>query len=78
MFWRIICFLNADDLFAHNKVLELIERSIPGIDVVIGDISFPNKPTWSSNSLLESCPIQRLFSKGWHAPHPAFSLASAL
>ncbi len=73
----IIGFLNADDLFMHNKVLENIEKilSDPSIDACYADLVYfkVNEGLEKISRYFKSSPFKLGdFGKGWCPPHPTF------
>ena len=73
---KVIGFLNSDDWFANDFVLDEIARNFEGtnIDAVYGDLEFvknedDNNPKrmWISEEYKDN-----FFSKGWVPPHPTF------
>jgi len=72
----IIGFLNSDDLYASNKVIEKVVDIFKNkkVDSVYGDLIFVDrnnilkiKRYWRSKSYEKG-----LFQKGWHPAHPTF------
>ena len=72
----VIGFLNSDDWFANDLVIDEIARNFiaKNIDAVYGDLEFvknehDNNPKriWISKNYKDN-----LFSKGWVPPHPTF------
>lgn len=71
----VIGFLNSDDIYADNTILDLIsnELSSANVDAVCGDISYftsnPNKiiRKWKSSPYKVNG-----FLKGWQPTHPTF------
>lgn len=71
----IILFLNSDDYFADNKILNLVSSKFhPDVDIVYGYIAYynnkKNKLDW--RSFKPSNYYKNAYRDGWHAPHPAF------
>jgi len=73
---EIIAFINADDFYASDNVLEKVVNAFkdPKIDAVYGDLCYVNrsKPSkvvryWKSRKFVSSS-----FEKGWCPPHPTF------
>tara|TARA_S200000501_G_scaffold352366_1_gene371137 strand:- start:371 stop:1114 length:744 start_codon:yes stop_codon:yes gene_type:complete len=73
---KVIGFLNSDDWFANDFVIDEIARNFEGtnIDAVYGDLEFvknedDNNPKrmWISEEYKDN-----FFSKGWVPPHPTF------
>ena len=73
---KVIGFLNSDDWFANDFVIDEIARNFEGtnIDAVYGDLEFvknedDNNPRrmWISEEYKDN-----FFSKGWVPPHPTF------
>ena len=73
---KVIGFLNSDDWFANDFVLDEIARNFEGtnIDAVYGDLEFVKneddnhpKRMWISEEYKDN-----FFSKGWVPPHPTF------
>jgi glycosyltransferase len=72
----IIGFLNSDDIYNDNKVIEEIVSVFTNyyVDSCYGDLVYVDKLNshkvkryWKSQSFKESA-----FKKGWHPPHPTF------
>ena len=72
----IIGFLNADDVYADSRVLEMIARTMEGerVDACYGDLVYVDKSNpdkvvryWRSQPYREG-----LFEKGWMPAHPTF------
>jgi glycosyltransferase involved in cell wall biosynthesis len=73
----IIGFLNADDFYAHDRVLEDVEHCFvadPTIDACYADLVYVKRfdpfcrvRYWQSKSFLPGA-----FSRGWSPPHPTF------
>jgi glycosyltransferase involved in cell wall biosynthesis len=71
----VIGFLNSDDIYADNHVLERVARlfELKSIDSLYGDLQFfENNPdnivrTWNSGVA-----TRRRFLYGWMPPHPTF------
>ncbi len=72
----IIGFLNSDDFYASNNVLEKVvnEFTEKKVDSVYGDLIYvDNKETTKVVRYWKSKPYREgLFKKGWHPPHPTF------
>ena len=72
----IVCFLSADDMYAHTGVLQSIENAFqlhPGVHMVYGDIVYVDRNDlskvvryWKSSAFRPG-----LFKKGWMAPNTA-------
>ena len=72
----IVCFLCADDMYAHTHVLQLISdtfKSHPEADIVYGDIVYVDRIDLSKiTRYWKSCPFKPgLFKKGWLPPNTA-------
>jgi glycosyltransferase involved in cell wall biosynthesis len=72
----IICFLSADDMYAHEHVLESVADTFlmnPGAGMMYGDIVYVDRDDLSSVvRYWKSCPFKPgLFRKGWMAPNTA-------
>jgi len=73
----IIGFLNADDFYAHDRVLEVVAKCFigdPMLDVCYADLMYVDQfdlthtvRYWQSNSFVPGS-----FSCGWCPPHPTF------
>ncbi len=71
----IIGLLNADDIYAHGKVLSMVNAAFEqNVDACYGDLIYfqdanPNSIVryWKSNDFKPG-----LFAKGWCPPHPTF------
>ena len=66
---EVIGFLNADDFYANNQVLDdvvKIFKKEPLIDACYSDLLYVNR-CWKSSQFKAG-----LFSKGWCPPHPTF------
>jgi glycosyltransferase involved in cell wall biosynthesis len=72
----VVGFLHADDLFAHERVLEQIAREFddPAVDAVYGDLIYVRHDDvgqtvrhWRSGSF-----DARSLRRGWMPPHPTF------
>jgi glycosyltransferase len=72
----VVGFLNADDFYAHNRVLEKVGSLMVGrnVDSCYADLQYvdKNRPEriiryWKSNPYKEG-----LFHRGWMPPHPTF------
>lgn len=72
----IVGFLNADDVYADSRVLEMIARTMEGerVDACYGDLVYVDKNSpdrvvryWRSQSYRAG-----LFEKGWMPAHPTF------
>lgn len=70
----VVGFLNADDCYAHSKVIEMIAAVFENqeIDCCYGDLYFINRKfsekiirKWHSNEYKDGS-----FEKGWMPPHP--------
>ena len=73
---EIVGFLNADDTFADDEVVERIVAPFgePGIECVFGDLVYVQERdptrvlrTWKPGPFNPGA-----FSRGWHPPHPTF------
>ncbi len=71
----VIGFLNSDDFYAHNQVLENISYHIKDVDAVYSNIIYvdPHNPTkiiryWNTGTY----PAKKGFRYGWHPAHPTF------
>jgi len=72
----IVCFLCADDMYAHTNVLQLAAdtfASNPGADIVYGDIVYVDRNDLSKvTRYWKSSPFKPgLFKKGWLPPNTA-------
>jgi len=72
----VICFLSADDMYAHADVLQSMAalfESHTQIDMAYGDIVYVDRHDLSKiNRYWESSPFKSgLFKKGWMAPNTA-------
>ena len=73
---EVIGFLNGDDIYNHNKVLNRIESVFinPLVDVCYADLIYVDK--FDIDKVIRfwrSCEYRNgLFSKGWAPPHPTF------
>lgn len=73
----IVGFLNSDDFYAHEKVLETVAQCFavdPMIDACYADLMYVDQLDtarcvryWQSNSFVSGS-----FSRGWCQPHPTF------
>jgi glycosyltransferase involved in cell wall biosynthesis len=72
----IIGFLHADDVYAHNKVIETVVSNMKkhNVDSCYGDLLYVDKNNtdkiiryWKSQPYRDG-----LFKKGWMPPHPTF------
>lgn len=71
----IIGFLNADDLFANERVIENVIRTFNSdIDAVYGDLLYVDRNddtkivrSWKANDIKS-----KLIVRGWIPPHPTF------
>ena len=73
----IIGFLNSDDFYAHEKVLETVAQCFaedPTLDACYADLIYVDQLDtsrsvryWQSNSFVSGS-----FSRGWCPPHPTF------
>lgn len=72
----IIGFLNSDDFYASNNVLEKVTNEFidKKVDSVYGDLVYvDNKDVTKVVRYWKSKPYKEgLFKKGWHPPHPTF------
>lgn len=73
---EIVGFLHADDLYAHEHVLENVVQVMAesGVDSCYGDMVYVgrNNPE-KVVRYWRSCPFQEgLFQRGWMPPHPTF------
>lgn len=73
---EVVGFLNADDCYAHERVLETVaaHMTADAIDSCYGDLVYVDREApgrviryWKSCAYEES-----LFRKGWMPPHPTF------
>lgn len=73
---EIIGFLNSDDLFCDNNIIELVANAffVNEIDAVFGNLYFVDKcniskivRVWKGTHY-----VQNSFRKGWHPAHPTF------
>jgi glycosyltransferase len=73
---EIICILNSDDFYAHEKVLEGVVNVFKkyNVDSCYGDLVYVDKKDttkviryWKSNQYRDG-----MMRYGWHPPHPAF------
>ena len=72
----VICFLCADDMYAHENVLETVSKTFaanPDHDIVYGDIIYVNrKDLGKIDRYWKSSPFRPgLFRKGWLPPNTA-------
>jgi glycosyltransferase len=72
----IVGFLNADDFYANNKVIETVVKTMKeqNVDSCYGDLQYVDKKNiqkviryWKSSPYKKG-----LFYKGWMPPHPTF------
>ncbi len=79
---EIIGFLNADDLYADERVITSVVNAMhsPTLDACYGDlIYFQDKSPEKILRYWESTPFRAgLFSKGWCPPHPTFFVRRAV
>ncbi len=72
----IIGFLHADDVYAHNLVIDLIVSRMMNYDTesCYGDLLYVHKKDINKTiRYWKSCPYHEgLFKKGWMPPHPTF------
>ena len=72
----IIGFLNSDDFYASNNVLEKVANEFidKKVDSVYGDLVYvDNKDITKVVRYWKSKPYKEgFFKKGWHPPHPTF------
>ena len=77
----VIGMLNADDVYADERVLEDIASSFAarGVDSCYGDLVYVDRKSgrvvryWRAGECREG-----LFKKGWHPPHPTFFVRRAV
>jgi len=79
----VVCFLSADDMYAHENVLQTIAtvfQSHPEADMIYGDILYVDRTDlsktvryWKSSTFKPG-----LFKKGWMAPNTALFLKKKL
>jgi glycosyltransferase len=78
----LIGILNADDLYAHNRVIETVVASIEthGVDSCYGDLLYVDKEdTDRTIRHWKSCAFEEgLIQKGWMPPHPTFFVKSKI
>lgn len=72
----IIGFLNADDFFAHSKVISLIawgfSKPTDDVQIVYADIVFVDKNLSTIRTLNAKPYYKNAFYFGFHPPHPSF------
>jgi glycosyltransferase involved in cell wall biosynthesis len=73
---QVICFLSADDMYAHQNVLETVADAFDNytdVDMIYGDIIYVERNDLSKVvRYWKSSPFkQGLFKKGWMAPNTA-------
>lgn len=74
----IIVFLNSDDVYPNNKIIELVMQKFKqSIDIVYGDIYFVDendniKRVWTTGEIPADWKI------GFQIPHPAFFMRTSL
>jgi glycosyltransferase involved in cell wall biosynthesis len=79
----IICFLCADDMYAHENVLQTVAsayQSYNDIDMIFGDLVYVDRDNLSKVvRYWQSSPFKLgLFKKGWLVPHTALFVRSQL
>ena len=74
--YNIIGFLNSDDIFAYDDILESVAHrfSTQKADIVYGNIVYVDKKNLSTvkRSWITGEYDQKKLSRGWCMPHPAF------
>ena len=71
----VIAFLNADDFYYNNKVIEDVNSYFTkDIKIVYGNIKYyNNKKNKPSRRFFSPGEYKKnMYLQGWHAPHPAF------
>lgn len=72
----IVAFINADDFYASDNVLEKIVEAFndPQIDAIYGDLCYvkKNNPSQTVRYWKSSPFVPTSFEKGWCPPHPTF------
>ena len=72
---NVIGFLNADDFYAHDKVLASVADAFgdPRIDAVLGDVAFfrPERPRRLTRRYRADKFSPERLAWGWMPPHPA-------
>lgn len=72
----IVGFLNSDDIYAANDILEIVQKTFEAndIDSCYGDLIYVSKnDTDRVIRNWKSCEFNyELFKNGWHPPHPTF------
>ena len=78
----VVGFLNSDDFYADNYVIEKIANVMQSSDVdcCYGNLEYvANNNTYKTVRRWKSQPYQSgLFKKGWHPPHPTFFVKKSI
>lgn len=71
----IVAFLNSDDFYCNNNIIQqIVDTFSKEFKIVYGNISYFNhkKNNESWRIFKPGVYYLKAYSKGWHAPHPAF------
>ena len=78
---EVIGFLNADDLFAHDKVLSTVASTFAEhkVDSVFSDLIYFKDTPADIKRYWRASPFRPgLFAKGWNPPHPTFYVRKSI